>query len=162
MLLCKWISLSFNYLWGKNGKVKTAHLKRETSLRGHIVEGHAIWRFVIGVTNIKEFWQLATAAENAASWTMKEMKKWSYNEVDTKKNMFTSTKQKDRIRQWESGDTGARSPRWVSGFYNWTLPHQWCCSTEGSRHLYTPVGICVIASHLELVAINWITPIIGP
>lgn len=31
------------------------------------------------------------------------------------------------------------------GFYNWRLPHQWCCSTEGSRHLCTPVGIRIIA-----------------
>lgn len=65
-----------------------------------------------------------------------------------KKEHVLLQQQNDSTRQCESGDTNACSPRWVSGFYNWTLLHQWCCSTEESRHLYTPVGIHVIASHL--------------
>lgn len=97
-------------------------------------------------------------------WTLpaepfKKMK-WVGYEVDIEKTCSCEPT-KDWTHQWESGDNGARSPRWVSSFYNWRLPHQWCCSTEGSRHLYTPVGIRIIASHLELVAINWITSIIG-
>lgn len=109
---------------------------------------------------------LAACICSTVNWTIWEIKKWTDYKVDTGKKKQSKHvpehQQKDGTHQWESGTTGAPSPRWVSGFYNWRLPHQECCSTEGSRHLYTPVGICIIASHLELVAINWITPIIGP
>ena len=148
ILICKLISLSFNYLWGRNGKV---YVWRERNLaEGDIAKENNL--VVIGVTNAekkqnkKVIWQFVSAAVSAASWTTYEMRKLSENEVDTlkkKKKKCSSAPTKGRTHQWESRDAGACSPWWLSIIGR--LPHQWCCSTEGSRHLCTPVGIRIIA-----------------
>lgn len=87
ILICKLISLSFNYLWGRNGKV---YVWRERNLaEGDIAKENNL--VVIGVTNAeknqnkKVIWQFVSAAVSAASWTTYEMRKLSENEVDTLK-----------------------------------------------------------------------------
>lgn len=70
------------------------------------------------------------------------------DEAETETSSFAPTKGPMGGRGgvgWRLGSAAACSPHWGSGFYNWRLPHHWCCSTEGSRHLYMPVGTRVIA-----------------
>lgn len=149
ILICKWGSLSFNALWGEEWKKSGCTWEEELHCRWHCKKENPTEQTVCSTSD----------------WTIWDMKKWTDNDADARKiktKHVPEQQLKDGSHQGESGTTGAPSPRWVSAFYNWRLPHQECYSTEGSRHLYTPVGICIIASHLELVAINWITPIIGP
>lgn len=132
---------------------QTAHLRRKTSLRVTLLRttlfSGCYWCDQYEKKKIKK--KFGSLYQQQWALPAEPLKKWRSGRITTltqkkkKPQHVPVHQQKDRTHQCESGDAGARSPRWVSGFYNWRLPHQWCCSAEGSRHLYAPVGIRIIA-----------------